>query len=78
MDPYCIITYNNQKKQSTIIKGGGLEPRWKESFVFSLTDKPSAVTIEIFVKEGFFKNDDFVGSGTLVIDKNGFTKIQVF
>jgi hypothetical protein len=45
MNPYCVLTYNGQKKQSTVIKGGGLEPRWKESFVFNLTSKPSSVKI---------------------------------
>lgn len=41
MDPYCIIKYNKQKKNSTVIKNGGIEPRWKESFVFYLTKEPT-------------------------------------
>lgn len=75
MDPYCVLTYNGEKKQSTVIKGGGTEPRWKESFMFTLTSKPSPVQIKVFDKESFFKKDDFVGAGILMVDKNGFLKL---
>ena len=34
MDPYCIINYNNLKQQSSVVKGGGRQPRWKEGFTF--------------------------------------------
>jgi len=34
--------------------------------------------VEVFDKEGYFKKDDFVGSGSLVVEKNGFAKVQIF
>ncbi len=37
MDPYCVITYNGQKKTSSVVKAAGLEPRWKEGFIFKLS-----------------------------------------
>jgi Ca2+-dependent lipid-binding protein len=77
MDPYCIITYNGVEKQSKVIKGAGLNPNWKESFMFNLTSKPSSIKVEVYDKETF-KKDDFVGSGTMMVEENRLMKVPIF
>ncbi len=45
--------------------------------MFNLTSKPSSIKVEVYDKETF-KKDDFVGSGTMMVEENRLMKIPIY
>ncbi|XP_059637652.1 elicitor-responsive protein 3-like [Cornus florida] len=68
MDPYAIITCRSQEKKSSVASGKGSDPRWNETFVFTLSDMDvSELRIKIMDKDTFTA-DDFVGEAIIPLE----------
>ncbi|ESW11956.1 hypothetical protein PHAVU_008G073400 [Phaseolus vulgaris] len=60
MDPYVILTYRTQEHRSSVAKGAGSKPRWNESFLFTVSDSVSELSLRLMDKDTLTK-DDFLG-----------------
>ncbi|MED6158435.1 hypothetical protein PIB30_032759 [Stylosanthes scabra] len=67
MDPYVILTYRAQENRSRVAKGGGSNPRWNESFLFTVSDNVAELNLRIMDKDTFTK-DDFVGEARIPLE----------
>ncbi|KAG6516020.1 elicitor-responsive protein 3-like isoform X1 [Zingiber officinale] len=67
MDPYAILICRNQEKKSSTASGAGSEPEWNETFVFTVSDSVTNLTIKLFDKDTF-SSDDFVGEAKIPLD----------
>lgn len=67
MDPYCILQYNGQSKKTSVIKGGGVNPRWNQFFKFKLAENRSELSIKVYDRERFKFKDDFIGQARFVV-----------
>ncbi|XP_057508463.1 elicitor-responsive protein 3 [Actinidia eriantha] len=67
MDPYAIITCRTQEQKSSVASGKGTSPEWNETFVFTLSDGVSELTIKIMDSDSLGE-DDFVGEATIPLE----------
>ncbi|XP_062155369.1 elicitor-responsive protein 3-like [Alnus glutinosa] len=67
MDPYVILTCRSQEQRSSVASGQGSEPKWNESFVFTINDGASELSLKIMDKDTFTK-DEFVGEATIPLE----------
>ncbi|GFS34878.1 calcium-dependent lipid-binding (CaLB domain) family protein [Actinidia rufa] len=67
MDPYAIITCRTQEQKSSVASGKGTTPEWNETFVFTLSDGVSELTIKIMDSDSLGE-DDFVGEATIPLE----------
>lgn len=77
MDPYIVIKYNLQQKQTKIAKEAGKYPHFNEDFTFPI-GADNVVVFEAFDDD--IGRDDFLGKGTLTVDgikKNGGNPMKV-
>lgn len=65
MDPYLVLHYGGQRKQSTMREEAGRNPRWGDSFVFS-RNNDSIIRVQVWDKDTF-SPDDLVGEGQVNI-----------
>ncbi|KAL1360312.1 hypothetical protein AAHE18_04G168900 [Arachis hypogaea] len=63
MDPYVILTYRAQENRSSVARGGGSNPRWNESFLFTVSDNVAELNLRIMDKDTFTR-DDFLGEAS--------------
>lgn len=62
-DPYVILTLGAEIKKTSVAKGQGKNPAWKEVLTFG----QSGNLLKITVKDEDIASDDFVGEGTFDI-----------
>ncbi|KAF3448531.1 hypothetical protein FNV43_RR09244 [Rhamnella rubrinervis] len=67
MDPYCILTCRTQEQKSTVASGKGSEPEWNETFVFTISEGASELTLKILDSDTG-TGDDFVGEATIALE----------
>lgn len=67
MDPYAILKFCSQEQKSSIVSGGGSEPEWNESFVFTVSGNVSDFTIKLMDSDSGTA-DDFVGETTISLE----------
>ncbi|KAK7282066.1 hypothetical protein RIF29_10581 [Crotalaria pallida] len=67
MDPYVILTYRAQEHKSSVAKGAGSNPRWNESFLFTVSDSVSELNLRLMDKDSFSK-DDFLGEAKIRLE----------
>ncbi|XP_077239734.1 elicitor-responsive protein 3-like [Tasmannia lanceolata] len=67
MDPYVILIWRTQEQKSSVASGKGSEPEWNETFVFTVSDSTSELTLKIMDSD-FGSEDDFVGEATLSLE----------
>ncbi|XP_074590518.1 elicitor-responsive protein 3-like [Curcuma longa] len=67
MDPYAVLICRSQEQKSSIASGAGNEPEWNETFVFTVSDSTTDLTIKLFDKDTF-SSDDFVGEAKILLD----------
>ncbi|KAJ0963818.1 hypothetical protein J5N97_028940 [Dioscorea zingiberensis] len=67
MDPYAILIYRTQEQRSSIAKGKGSNPEWNESFLFTVSDHVSELTIKLMDSDKF-SSDDFVGEAKIPLE----------
>ncbi|XP_058728574.1 elicitor-responsive protein 3-like isoform X2 [Vicia villosa] len=60
MDPYVILTYKAQEHISSVAKNAGSNPRWNESFLFTVADNVAELNLRLMDKDKFTR-DDFLG-----------------
>ncbi|XP_020115221.1 elicitor-responsive protein 3-like [Ananas comosus] len=64
MDPYAVLKCRTQEQKSSVASGAGDEPEWNETFVFTVSDDISEITIKLMDKDAITA-DDFVGEATI-------------
>nr|XP_010940440.1 elicitor-responsive protein 3 [Elaeis guineensis] len=67
MDPYAILICRTQEQRSSIASGAGSDPEWNETFVFTLTDHVSELTIKLMDSDSV-SNDDYVGEAKIPLE----------
>ncbi|KAK9277164.1 hypothetical protein L1049_006703 [Liquidambar formosana] len=67
MDPYVILTCRTQEQKSNVASGKGSEPEWNETFVFTLSEGVSEISIKIMDSDSG-SGDDFVGEATISLE----------
>ncbi|KAL1360311.1 hypothetical protein HN51_005675 [Arachis hypogaea] len=67
MDPYVILTYRAQENRSSVARGGGSNPRWNESFLFTVSDNVAELNLRIMDKDTFTR-DDFLGEARIPLE----------
>ncbi|KAL2335919.1 hypothetical protein Fmac_010365 [Flemingia macrophylla] len=67
IDPYVILTYRAQEHKSTVQEGAGSNPQWNESFLFTVSDSASELTLKIMDKDKFTE-DDSLGEANIHLD----------
>ncbi|OVA14113.1 C2 calcium-dependent membrane targeting [Macleaya cordata] len=67
MDPYAILTCKSQEKKSSVASGAGTEPEWNETFVFTISEGASELTIKLLDSDSGTA-DDVVGEATIPLD----------
>ncbi|OAY82574.1 elicitor-responsive protein 3-like [Ananas comosus] len=67
MDPYAVLVCRTQEQRSSVASGKGSEPEWNESFVFTVSDSVSELTIKIMDSDTG-SHDDFVGEATIPLE----------
>ncbi|XP_073226936.1 16 kDa phloem protein 2-like [Cicer arietinum] len=65
IDPYVILTYRTQEHKSTVVKGSN--PRWNESFLFTISDDVCKLNLKLMDKDTFTQ-DDFLGEAKIHLD----------
>lgn len=60
-DPYVVIYYGGDRKQSTVKEEGGRNPRWGDSFQFMRTGD-TVLRVQVWDKDTF-SADDMIGEG---------------
>ncbi|OAY71058.1 Elicitor-responsive protein 3 [Ananas comosus] len=66
MDPYAVLKCRTQEQKSSVASGAGDEPEWNETFVFTVSDDISEITIKLMDKDAITA-DDFVGEATFTL-----------
>eukprot|EP00727_Mastigamoeba_balamuthi_P006173 m51a1_g2175 putative ankyrin repeat-containing protein (759) ;mRNA; f:77335-80720 len=56
-DPYVVVLFNDRKAAKTKVKTKTLNPVWKESFTLDVPRSCSEVTVEVWDRDLFKKND---------------------
>ncbi|XP_004498695.1 elicitor-responsive protein 3-like [Cicer arietinum] len=64
MDPYVILTYRSQEHKSSVAKNAGSNPRWNESFLFTVCDNVSELNLRLMDEDTFTK-DDLLGEAKI-------------
>ncbi|MQL74472.1 hypothetical protein Taro_006845 [Colocasia esculenta] len=67
MDPYAILKCRTQEQRSSIASGKGSNPEWNESFIFTISDHVTDLTIKLMDSDTF-SEDDFVGEATIPLE----------
>ncbi|KAG2681238.1 hypothetical protein I3760_11G135000 [Carya illinoinensis] len=67
MDPYVILICRSQEQKSSVASGKGTEPEWNESFVFTISDSISELTLKIMDSDAG-SGDDFVGEANIPLE----------
>ncbi|KAL5552113.1 hypothetical protein UlMin_002289 [Ulmus minor] len=67
MDPYVILTCRTQEQKSSVASGKGTEPEWNETFVFTISEGVSEITLKILDSDAGTE-DDFVGEATIALE----------
>ncbi|KAK1267238.1 Elicitor-responsive protein 3 [Acorus gramineus] len=67
MDPYVILKCRTQEQRSSVASGKGTEPEWNESFVFTVSDGASDLTLKIMDSD-VGTDDDFVGEARIDLE----------
>lgn len=65
MDPYCVLTLNNQTKKTNVHKNGHLNPKWEEKFEFQ-AEINDILHYKVFEVDAGAK-DDLVGEGSFTV-----------
>ena len=63
MDPYIVVKLNKIKVQTRVIRNGGLNPIWNETFSMPVTNIKDLLILKCFDKDFFI--DDVVGEGVV-------------
>eukprot|EP00249_Psilotum_nudum_P004198 c17742_g2_i1 orf=571-993(+) len=63
-DPYAIVSCKGQEQKSSTIERGGADPKWNQSFFFTIDEEVSEVTIKVFDADKF-SADDAIGTATI-------------
>ncbi|CAA6654988.1 unnamed protein product [Spirodela intermedia] len=68
MDPYVILRYMGQERKSRVLREGGSNPTWNETFTFQAEypspDNQHNLVLKI-MDEDTFSADDFAGAATI-------------
>ncbi|WOL18946.1 elicitor-responsive protein 3 [Canna indica] len=67
MDPYAILICRSHEQKSSTVSGGGSEPEWNETFVFTISDHVSELIIKLMDSDTL-SNDDFVGEAKIPLE----------
>ncbi|KAF3969662.1 hypothetical protein ACB098_10G063500 [Castanea mollissima] len=67
MDPYVILICRSQEQKSSVASGKGTQPEWNESFVFTISDGASELTLKIMDSDTGTA-DDIVGEATVPLE----------
>ncbi|XP_023918202.1 elicitor-responsive protein 3 [Quercus suber] len=67
MDPYVILICRSQEQKSSVASGKGTQPEWNESFVFTISDAASELTLKIMDSDTGTA-DDIVGEATVPLE----------
>ncbi|KAL4295591.1 hypothetical protein GQ457_12G032040 [Hibiscus cannabinus] len=70
MDPYVIIQYKGQERESSVARGKGSNPKWREKFTFKAEYPGSGDDYKLVLKimdKDTFSSDDFVGQATIYV-----------
>ncbi|KAL8139174.1 hypothetical protein V2J09_005175 [Rumex salicifolius] len=67
VDPYAVITCRSQEQKSNVASGGGSNPEWNETFVFTISGSVSELVIKLFDKDTFTA-DDFLGETKIPLE----------
>ncbi|KAL6981892.1 c-5 sterol desaturase [Sarracenia purpurea var. burkii] len=67
MDPYALINCRTQEQKSSVATDAGSTPEWNETFVFTISEGVSELTIKLMDKDTF-SSDDFVGEATIPLE----------
>ncbi|XP_068644485.1 16 kDa phloem protein 1-like [Aristolochia californica] len=71
MDPYVLIQYKSQERQSSVARGAGGNPVWNERFTFRVdypgVDNQYKLILKIMDKDTF-SADDFIGEASIYIE----------
>ncbi|XP_030945473.1 elicitor-responsive protein 3 [Quercus robur] len=67
MDPYVILICRSQEQKSSVASGKGTQPEWNESFVFTISDGASELTLKIMDSDTG-SADDIVGEATVPLE----------
>ncbi|RHN76767.1 putative C2 domain-containing protein [Medicago truncatula] len=57
MDPYVILSYRSQEHKSSVAKNAGSNPRWNESFLFTVSDNAAELNLRLMDEDTFTKDD---------------------
>ncbi|XP_058745577.1 elicitor-responsive protein 3-like [Vicia villosa] len=60
VDPYVILTYRSQEHKSSVAQGAGSNPKWNETFLFTVSDDVCEIDMKLMDEDGFTQ-DDFLG-----------------
>ncbi|XP_058744044.1 16 kDa phloem protein 2-like [Vicia villosa] len=67
IDPYVILTYRAQERKSNVQEGAGSNPQWNETFLFTVSDSASELTLRVMEKDKF-SSDDNLGEAIIPLD----------
>ncbi|KAK8662427.1 hypothetical protein V6N13_092001 [Hibiscus sabdariffa] len=70
MDPYVIIQYKGQERESSVARGKGSNPTWREKFTFKAEYPGSGDDYKLVLKimdKDTFSSDDFIGEATIYV-----------
>ncbi|XVF83694.1 hypothetical protein PTKIN_Ptkin16aG0511100 [Pterospermum kingtungense] len=71
MDPYVIIQYKGQERESSVARGKGSNPSWNEKFTFRVEYPGSGDNYRINLKimdKDTFSADDYIGQATIYVE----------
>ncbi|XP_028769933.1 elicitor-responsive protein 1 [Neltuma alba] len=71
IDPYVLIQYKGQERQTSVVHEGGSNPVWNEKFVFRAEYPGSGDQFKLFFKikdKDFFSADDFLGQAEIYVE----------
>ena len=67
MDPYVVIRVGTESKRTSVVKNGGCNPVFNDTFTFNVIPGINQLELETYDKD--FLSDDFIGSGRLPLDE---------
>ncbi|KAF3433697.1 hypothetical protein FNV43_RR24800 [Rhamnella rubrinervis] len=70
MDPYVLIQYKGQERKSSVARGQGSNPVWKEKFLFNVEYPGSGEGYKLILKildKDTFSSDDYIGQATIYV-----------
>lgn len=70
MDPYLVLKFSNQTRTTSVIKNGGIHPKFKDKFKFYVNSyyKPFGRTLEVELMDSNIGSDDDIGFGIIDLD----------